>query len=496
MAGVSGPAPDGERVFASDQAEKRPLMPSVFRGAVAGDAVAIYHALLTTPPSRRGGLRDLHLFTLEKDAAGAAIDGDGLLLVVVNLSITAATNEDQHDRKTEEARLFQAVEDGVAGLNHRWYATGSPRRAATGAPTTFTRCRIHFVPRILGEPEVRAGEQIHFTIQLSPFPLPRTRWVTGTEVFELVTGNAFEHDVPPDARCRITVRNLKSRIEQYHGTTTTDLGARIALVREIKTGARAFHEVEPEIDETWSMDTVSIGTAPLPPEKARIEEAIRRYCDAREDDFSRRLALLDAVEAQVASFRVGDLLKRGWRATRYTLEIDAALTTHDDLPDDAHGARLNALDAVQRQCVDFIARTRMLNRLFHRRAHGLLPAVEALEQRARISMGETALAQGIAVMRPRLSAKRVELGLLRAMGALAERAMAVEASLVAEENSVTLRVEYRHAAEAPTALRDAIATYFPRMLGIDTTCGNLSPEALLPLVRLVFPVDGNLHSLD
>lgn len=462
---------------------------------------------------RIAGLADLYLYAPGPDhdlaallpAAGHprnSLPYDGILIVVLNVSIGLPSRDGELADEAERARLIEAVKATVDSMNHAWYATGKAPipGSAPAAAYEFARCLIHFAPSIAVEqlPAEMAGtldrEPVHYNVLISRAAVPGTRWESEGYAPALGDGSSFLYDIPPGARSRITIQHLASRIDEFHAASPLDLPARIARLREIGTGARAFTEVEAEIGETWDADTrPPEGAAPA--EKGKIEAAIRHYREAGIENFAERAARLATVQTHLESFREGTGLKRGWRATRFTLEIDSALSAYEELPVQSYRERIGALGEVQVQCAAYIARTQERARLLNRSRYALIPPVEALEGRARALKGEIALSHGIAAIGPPIETKRAELGVLQAAWALARRSGEVQKDLEAQEESVTLLVEYGGDTGAAQAIEDAFRTYFPSMLGIHRHSGALSREDFIPLVRPIIPMDTDVQAV-
>lgn len=494
--GVSGDTPATDPVLGEEECAS--IAGTKTSPSLEASATAVYHSLPTMPPSRRTGIWDLYLIDLEKNPAPEVLSippailastppPDGLVVIVVDVAIRLATDIGGGIAAAERARLIEAAQGAVASVNYRWYAKGQPGKTGAGfSPRTYTNCLLHFMVRARIEDEPLSASPLSCTIFLSRGGSAGTHWDTGGERPGLGSGSTFELDVPPEARSRITIQNLKTRIDQFHTLNPRHLPGRVTLIREVRKGARAFMEVENEIGESWDSDT-TVRDADIPPGKSAIEKALNYYLDADKDDLPERLARLEILHNMTNGLRGGDGLKRGWRATRYTLEIDSALSSYSDLPQDDYAARLEALDLVQLHCMAFLSNVRGRRRLFYRPLYALLPAVEQLMVRIRETRGELALLRGIGTLRRATEAKRVELGMLRATGALARRCAAVESGLIAEENSLELRVNAGEETDLVTALAKGIQVRLPSILGIEKEPDEVSGEDFCALVRHVLP---------
>ncbi len=480
---------------------------------------ACYQSLPSSPPGRRAGLEDIFLFSRGTDQCGkdadapaesvpATGDVDGLLLVCFSLSIHVPPWLGTPDDATAHARMRATARNIVDSLNGRWVARGRIADARRENTPEYSRCLIHFAPNIEIEGEETAngpfaGVLVHEVteaspvsclIQLSRAAFPTTRWKTEDGEAELGTGSDFELDVPLSARAKLTVQNLKTRIDQYHRCNALLLSERISRIREIRTGARAFLELGGEVCEDWAVDT-ALSPGEYPAEKQEIEAKIQYCREARDGELAERLEHLNDLRACCVRYRPGDTLKRGWRASRFTLDIDSALIAYEDLPPTSYRERIGALGALQSQCEDFIARARQRNRFWHRHLHRLVPDVEVLALRARSTRGEIALSHGIAHLIEAIDAKTEELELLRATRALAARANAVKSNLEAQRNSLVLLVEYGDAEEPADALACALREHLPALFGIERTVDAIQAEDLLPLVRRVLVADAGVMPL-
>ncbi|MBL7646046.1 MAG: hypothetical protein JNK74_07655 [Candidatus Hydrogenedentes bacterium] len=478
-----------------------------------------YQSLPASPPSRRAGLEDIYVFSRGGDELGmtdAVPSGsglrdnrfDGLMIVCVALSIHMPPWLGGNDADELRTRIRGTVRNVVDALNGRWLTRGKTSDSVPGGPWEFSRCPIHFLPTIsidLGEScvgpfagpiaqERTETAPVACLIQLSRAAVPMTRWKTEAGQAELGTGAAFVLDVPVGARSRITIQNLRDRIDQYHTCNALGLSERIARIREIRTGARAFLELEGEVGEAWARDT-AIGHGEYPAEKAEIEGGIRICHEARDGDLSERLEHLERLRACCARYRPGETLKRGWRASPFTVEIDSALVAYEDLAPTSYRERIGALEVLQTRCAEFSARALPRNRYFYRHLHKLVPDVEGLALRARKTMGEIALSQGVARLIASIDVKAEELGVLRAARALAARAGAVERDLDAQMNSVTLLVDFGDDAEPAGALDCALRAHLPALFGIEKPVDMVDAEDLAPLVRRVLPMDAEVSPL-
>lgn len=476
------------------------------QGDLESRAAAFFHSLPTMPPSRRAGIWDLYLVDLDDGRdldrlpiPGTLLNGptpvDGILVVILNISIRLAADVGEKTSENDQEQMILAATESVAPMNARWYASGQlGTRGSDRVPRSFSRCLIHVAVRATFDDVEADASPLTCRVLLSRGGAARTFWETDGKSPALSSGSLFELDVPPQARARITIRNLISRIDEFHALDPLHLPRRISLVREIRKGARAFAEVENEIGETWDSDTFTL-EADFPAEKAAIERSLAYCREAEAEELSERAARLEDLRAQLERFAGGDSLMRGWRATRYTVEIDAALSTFHDLPHDAYGVRLDMLGEVQTRCKAFVAMVQGRKRLFNRHLHALLPAVEGLMQRVRETKGEFAVLRGISVLKPLVEAKHVELSMLRATGALAQRCLAVEAALIAEENSLCLRVMLHDEADMVSTLRECIQARLPSMLGIEKVPEDVRGEDLRPMVRHVIPIDTAVWSI-
>ena len=483
-------------------------------GEVAMESRATYQSLPSSPPSRRAGLEDVYLFSRTGEVAvtpGPVSPDrgfDALLLVSIALSIHVPPWLGGRDEATEQARLRATARNIADTLNGRWVASGSTASLKPEGMIEFSRCLVHFRLVVvleggeasdgpfagpIAQGTMEAGP-VACLIRLSRAAVPMTRWKTDVRQAELGTGSDFASDVPVGARSRITIQNLKSRIDQYHACNALRLSERMARIREIRTGARAFLELEGEIGEDWALDT-AVGHGEFPAEKAEIESEIRNCYEARVGDLSERLEHLERLRACCARYRASDTLKRGWRASPFTVDIDSALVTYEDLPPTSYQERIRALEVLQSRCAEFNARAFPRNRYLYRHLHKLVPEVEALALRARKTMGEIALCHGIARLIEGIDLKMEELSVLRAARALAARAGAVERDLDAQMNSVTLLVEYGDDGEPAGALDRALREQLPALFGIEKRVEDIVADDLLPLVRRVLPVDAGVSSL-
>ena len=483
-------------------------------GGVAPEPRATYQALPSSPPSRRAGLEDVYLLSrigkvdVVPGSVPQARDFDALLLVSIALSIHVPLWIDGPDDTAEQARLRATARNIVDLLNGRWVASGKTAGAETERTPALSRCLIHFVPNISIEggdasygpfaapivPDSTETGPVACVIQLSRAAVPRTGWKTDRGHAELGTGSDFALAVPLGARSRITIQNLKSRIDQYHACDTLQLSERMARIREIRTGARAFRELEGEIGESWALDTaLSNGEYPL--EKHEIEQGIRYCREARDGDLEMRMELLENLRACCMRYRASDMLKRGWRASPFTVDIDSALVAYEDLPPAAWQDRIDALGLLQLRCADFVTRARQRNRYWYRHLHRLVPEVEALALRARKTQGEIALSRGITRLIEAIDAKADELGVLRATRALAARATEIKRDIEAQMNSVVLLVEYGDEDDPVDTLDCALRQHLPALFGIEKGVEDIVADDLLPLVRRVLPVDSRLMPL-
>jgi hypothetical protein len=343
-------------------------------------------------------------------------------------------------------------------------------------------------------PEFSDAGAVACVIQLSRAAVPRTCWKSDVGQATLGSGSAFELDVPASARSKVTIQNLKSRIDQYHACDGLQLSERLARIREIRTGARAFLELESEIGEDWAQHT-ALAHGEYPEEKRDIEEAIRVCREARDGELSERLERLEQLRARCTQYRASDVLKRGWRASPFTVEIDAALVAYEDLPPALWRERIDALEMLQSRCAEFTGRVRQRNRFWHRHLHRLAPEVEALARRARKTQGEVALFHGITRLIEAIDVKADELGVLRATRALAARANLVKVELEAQLNSVVLLVEYGDDDDPAEALGHALRAQLPALFGVEQSVNDLQCEDIVPLVRRVLPLDSAVTSL-
>lgn len=483
-------------------------------GDVAMEPQATYQSLPSSPPSRRAGLEDVYLFSrvgkvdVTPGPVPQASDFDALLLVSIALSIHVPPWLGGPDEAAEQARLRATARNIVDTLNGRWVASGKTAGTEPEGTSEFSRCLVHFRLTIVIEgreasdgpfagpivPETSEAGPVACVIYLSRAAAPRTGWKTDAGHAELGTGSDFALDVPLDARSRITIQNLKSRIDQYHACDALQLSERMARIREIRTGALAFLELEGEIGESWALDT-ALPSGEYPAEKEEIEEGIQCCREAREGDLAKRLELLENLRACCMCYRASDMLKRGWRASPFTVEIDSALIAYEDLPPTSHRERIGALEVLQSQCAGFNARALSRNRYFYRHLHRLVPEVEALVFRAKKARGEIALYHGIARLIEAIDLKMEELGVLLATRALATRATAVKRDLEAQMNSVVLVVEYGDEDDPVDTLDCVLREHLPALFGIEKAVEDIVADDLLPLVRRVLPVGSEIMPL-
>lgn len=479
---------------------------------------ATYQSLPFSPPSRRAGLEDVYLFSPSADQIGERSlspgpvrpvgDFDALLLVSIALTIHVPPWLGGPDEAAEQARIRATARSIVDTLNGRWLARGETADSGPGGRTAFSRGLIHFRPVIgiegreasdgpFARPiatESAEGGPVACVIQLSRAAVPGSGWKTDRSHADLGTGSDFDVAVPAGARSKITIQNLKDRIDQYHACDALRLSERLSRIREIRTGARAFQELEGEIGEDWTRDTV-LSNEKYPAEKDEIEEGIRYCREARDGDLAMRLELLENLRACCVRYRASDMLKRGWRASPFTEDIDSALIAYEDLPSTSYRERIGALAVLQSQCADFVTRAQRRNRYFYRHLHRLVPEVEALALRAKKARGEIALCHGIARLIEAVDLKMEELGVLRATRALAARATMVKRDIEAQMNSVVLLVEYADQDDPAIALDCALRQHLPALFGIEKTVDIVDAEDLVPLVRRVLPMDAGVMPL-
>lgn len=483
-------------------------------GDVAMELQATYQALPSSPPNRRAGLEDVYLFSrvgkgaVTPGSVPRASDFDALLLVSIALSIHVPPWLGGPDEAAEQARLRATARNIVDMLNDRWIASGKTAGAEPEGTLEFSRCPVHFRLVVVIEgreacdgpfagPIVSESSEagpVAGVIQLSRAAVPRTGWKSDAGHAELGTGSDFALDVPLDARSRITIQNLKSRIDQYHACGALQLSERMARIQEIRTGARAFLELEGEIGERWALDT-AVPSGEYPAEKEEIEEGIRCCREAREGDLATRLEFLENLRACCMRYRASDMLKRGWRASPFTMDIDSALIAYEDLLPSSHRERIGALEVLQSRCAEFIARALPRNRYLYRHLHRLVPEVEALALRAKKARGEIALCHGIARLIEAIDLKVEDLGVLLTARALAARATAVKRDLEAQMNSVVLEVEYGDEDDPADTLSCALRKHLPALFGIEKGVEDIVADDLLPLVRRVLPMDAGVMPL-
>ncbi len=499
----------------ADVAKELPDILSAYGfGDVAMEPQATYQSLPSSPPSRRAVLEDVYLFSrvgrvdVTPGPVPQARDFDALLLVSIALSIHVPPWLGGPDETAAQARLRATARNIVDMLNGRWVASGKTAGAEPEGRPEFSRCLVHFRLAVVIEgreacdgpfagpivPETSEAGPVACVIHLSRAAVPRTGWKTDGGHAELGTGNDFALAVPLGARSRITIQNLTSRIDQYHASDALRLSERMARIQEIRTGARAFLELEGEIGERWALDT-ALPSGEYPAEKEEIEEGIRCCREAREGDLATRLELLENLRACCMRYRASDMLKRGWRASPFTMEIDSALVAYEDLPPAAWQERIDALGLLQLRCADFVTRARQRNRYWYRHLHRLVPEVETLALRARKSQGEIALSHGTTRLIEAIDAKADELSVLRATRALAARATAVKRDIEAQMNSVVLLVEYGDHEDPADALDRALRQHLPALFGIEKAVEDIVGDDLLPLVRRVLPVGSEIMPL-
>ncbi len=166
----------------------------------------------------------------EREDPSGSTPYDGILMVTVLLKVTVPTSDEASAKSLAQALARVTRRFGARKLNHRWYLTGT---AAQGAAHewTFSRCLIHFSPRLL----------------VSAEDLPtRAQFLAAAAPYE------------GEAVC-VTFAN---RLDVYHGVPWAPLLAKQNALTVLKASVP-----EPVLDVrgTWVADSAAIPVPPPPP---------------------------------------------------------------------------------------------------------------------------------------------------------------------------------------------------------------------------------------
>ena len=166
----------------------------------------------------------------EREDPSGSTPYDGILMVTVLLKVTVPTSDEASAKSLAQALARVTRRFGARKLNHRWYLTGT---AAQGASHewTFSRCLIHFSPRLL----------------VSAEDLPtRAQFLAAAAPYE------------GEAVC-VTFAN---RLDVYHGVPWAPLLAKQNALTVLKA---AVPEPVLDVRGTWVADSAAIPVPPPPP---------------------------------------------------------------------------------------------------------------------------------------------------------------------------------------------------------------------------------------
>lgn len=168
--------------------------------------------------------------TLKDKEGGGATDYDGLLMVTPLLKVTPPSGDTASIKSLAQALARVARKFGARKLNHKFYLTG---KVADGQPHewTFTRCLIHFSPRLLiGSPDLPTREQ--FLAKVAP------------------------HGSYPQCD------TFANQLATYHGVPWTPLATKQTALQAVRN---AISDPWVAIDGDWTVASAAILPPPPPP---------------------------------------------------------------------------------------------------------------------------------------------------------------------------------------------------------------------------------------